>query len=103
MTYFSGPAALSRRRPASGTRAWRSPAAVPELRCPGLEVAPLGKAGRPACRAPVVRARGCAVARHLQQVRADGIEAMVAGDAVIVVEPAQKLESRPRAVHHRDR
>src|SRR5215813_8318488 len=80
-----------------------SSAVVAEPCCPGLEVAPLGKAGGPACRAPVARAGGRAITCHLQQMRTDGIEAMMAGDAIVTVKPAQKPESSLRAAHHRNR
>src|SRR5919201_4555518 len=60
-------------------------------RRPLLEVALLGPARRPARRAAIAVERGLAVAGHLEQVRADGGEPMVASHALIVVERSQHV------------
>ena len=50
-----------------------------------------------------MRDRGLAIAGPFQQVRADGVEAMVARQPRVGVERLQQLEPRRRAVHHRRR
>ena len=47
--------------------------------------------------APVVRDRRVDVAGHLEQVRANGVEPIVAGDARVGVERVEPLEPRARA------
>src|SRR5262249_26031122 len=90
-------------QPGRRTRAPGPSLGVLEPGSPGLEVAPLGKAGRPACGSPVARAGGCAVTRQLQEVSADRVEAVVPGDAGVVIKRGQEVEPGLRALHHRDR
>jgi hypothetical protein len=42
---------------------------------------------------------GCAIARHFQEMSADGLQAVVLGDAGVVVEGAEKVDSSLRASH----
>ena len=47
-----------------------------------------------------MRDGSCGLARQLEQMRADGVEPVMAGDAVVLVERVEKLESGGWAVHH---
>jgi len=62
-----------------------------------LEVALFGEAGGATCRGPVGGAGRCVVTGHLQEMRADGVEAVMLGDSVVVVKRPQQVESGLRS------
>ena len=62
----------------------------------------LGSAGGPAGGLAVLAPRTLAVAGELEQVRAHRVRAVVAGDAVVVVEGREEREAGVGAVDLRD-
>src|SRR6266508_2310074 len=75
---------------------------INQLGSSGLEVALLGKTRRSACSGLIAGQRRRPVADHLVQMCADGVQAVMLGDAV-VVERLQQVEAGLRASHHGDR
>jgi hypothetical protein len=67
----------------------------------GLEIALLGETRRATCGGLVAVPRCRAVTRHFKQVCADGVEAVVLGGALVVVQRAQQVEPGLRAADYR--
>ena len=69
-------------------------------RCATLEVAPLGDAQGAACGQAIVGTGRLPVTGHVEQVRPDGVDAVVPGERGIGLRRGKLLKADPRAVDH---
>jgi hypothetical protein len=67
-----------------------------------LKVTLFWEADRAASCGPVTASGGCVIAGHLQQMRADRVEAVVPGQQLASVQGLQQVEAGPRSSYHRD-
>lgn len=74
--------------------------ALPEPRGLGHEVVPFGDARCPAGGNLIVRDGGRMISGHFQQMGANGVKTVMAGEASIGIERIEQIETRGRAVHH---
>jgi len=82
---------------------FRLQSVVVEPRGAGVEIALLGEAEGLRGGGAVGVARGGAIAGHLEQVGADGVELVTVGEARVGCEGGDELEAGARAADHRDR